>query len=256
MTGKPILGMTRRRLIVLGIAVFLAGLIIRFPANAAVAWFLPEVPGFEIGTANGTVWQGQLLGVQYRKLEIKRIDWNISAIALVTGSIKAELDARLANGELHATVAHGLGGRTTITGLKGDTSLAIASHIGLMPRDFASGEILLNFQTIELEDGKPVAVEGRGALTGLRNNLMPNVDLGDYEAVLSNSDQGIVGNFRDLQAPVEISGNATLQPDGKYTVTARLRPRPEAPESLKEALKFLGPEDTEGRRQVDLEGRL
>lgn len=256
MSSNAPFGMTRRRLIALGIGVFLGGLVIRFPANAAVAWFLPEIPGVEIGTATGTIWQGRLLGVQYRKLAIERIDWDISATALLTGSVQADLNARLHDGELHATVSHGFGGTTTITNLKGTAPLAIASHIGVMPRDFASGEILLNFQTVQLDNGKPIAVEGRGALTNLRNSLMPDVALGDYEAVLNSTEQGIVGNFRDLHAPVEISGSATLQPTGQYSVSASLRPRPDAPEKLQEALKFLGPEDSEGRRQVEMEGHL
>lgn len=250
------LGLTRGRLVAIGIAVFLAGLIARFPANAAMAWFVPEIPGVSLGTASGTVWSGQLSNIQYRKLSIPQLAWELAPTALLTGTVRSQLEVRLPDGELQANVARSLGGSVRVTDLRGNASLALASRLGVMPAGLASGEILLNFSAIELENGKPVAIDGRGALTGLRSSLMPELALGDYEADISTSGQAITGNFRDLDAPVEISGSATLTPDGQYSVSARLRARPEAPEKLREGLKFLGPEDAEGRRQFDMEGRL
>lgn len=253
--GTILLG-SRRRLIALGLAVFVAGLVARFPANAAIAWFMPDVPGISLGNANGTVWSGHLAGSEYRKLSIPRIEWELSPAALLTGRLTAQLTVHLPQGKINADVSRSVGGHTIISDLQGNASLALASHIGLMPDNFASGELLLNFSHIELENGKPTAIEGRGALTRLRNNLLPGIPLGDYEATIETADTNIVGNFRDMQAPVEITGTATLMPDGRYTVSATLRSRAEAPDELKEGLKLLGPEDAEGRRRLDIEGRL
>jgi hypothetical protein len=63
------------------------------------------------------------------------------------------------------------------------------------------------------------------------------------------------GQLRDLEGPLEVNGQLTLQQSGSYEVNGTVASRASASEDLNKTLQlFLGPADAQGRRTFSLAG--
>lgn len=241
----------------LAVAVYLVALLALFPASLALRWFAPAVPGLALGAADGTLWSGRIGGVEYRGLDLGVAEWSLQPLALLTLTAAAEISLDRPNGApISAEVRAGFDGSAEITALHGAFTLADLERARLLPKNIASGEVILNLERLELLDGRPVAATGRGGLTNLRSPLLPGVPLGSYEGDIDTDDNGISVVFRDVEAPLRVTGEAVLSPDGRYTVSGSVLPTAETPEELRRGLALLGQPDASGRYSFRFSGTL
>ena len=256
--------MTRWRLLLLFIASFSLSMMANLPASLVLSWAGPALQRAGLSTssasATGTLWQGQIENLTYRRLQVPRIAWDWHASDVLRGNLGSDVVVKLAGPGAHQLTAdvryRPLAAKLEIRDLQGSADLAIASQLGLVPADFVTGELLANIRLLVLEDGVPRTLDGQGALQNLGNLYLPGIALGSYQARFATEDETIVGRFSDLDAPVETRGEFTLSADGRYEVNARLRPRDNAPPILVSGLDFLGPADNEGFKRFDTTGRL
>ncbi|MDX1454033.1 MAG: type II secretion system protein N [Gammaproteobacteria bacterium] len=252
------------RLLLLFLASFSLSLVVHLPASLALSWAGPALQrsGLSLAGAgtSGTVWQGQVDNITYRRLDISRVAWEWQAADLLRGVIGTALHVSLpgaGNHQLGADIEFDpFGGQLAVSSLQGSADLSIASKLGLVPPELVSGELLINIRSLVVENGVPIAIDGQGALENLGNLYLPGIPLGSYQARLTTEGNTLVGRFSDLDAPVETRGEVTLAPDGRYQLTARLRPRENAAPILVSGLDFLGPADNDGFKTFKTAGRL
>ena len=245
------------KLATLAIVVYLVTLLAFFPASLAIRWFVPTMPGVTLGPASGTIWNGRLAGVEYSGWNAGNVEWQLKPLALL--ALRAEADVQLAREgttpmsfNIDATPS----GNISVSGLKGAFALADLERAGLMPRNVASGELLVELPRLVIEDNRPVFAEGRVGLAQLQSQLLPGAALGSYEGELSTTDNVITVSFRDVEAPLRVAGTAQLQPEGNYQVSGSITPVGETPDALKRGLMLLGQADASGRYTFNFNGRL
>ncbi len=245
------------KIALLAILVFLAGLVALFPASLAVRWFLPEIPGLVLGAAEGSAWNGRVDGVEYNGWNAGNLHWSLNPLGLLL--LRADADLRLARtgGEITAEVKAGMGGSVLIENLRGTLTVADLENARLVPPNFATGELVLNVESLMLEDGRPISAAGRIGLVRLQSPLLPRVALGDYAGEISTPEAGnIVLRFNELEAPLQVRGDATLDANGSYRVAGRITPLAATPEQIRRGLVFLGSPDNSGAYPFSFQGTL
>lgn len=242
---------------VLAVVVYIAALVTLFPASLAIRWFLPATPGVVLGPAEGTVWTGRVASVEYRAWNIGAVEWSLRPLSLLALAVAADVRLeRSGQGPMSASVRATTDGRVDIRDLQGGITLTDLSRAKLMPANIATGDVILNLQRLGLLDGRPMAAEGRIGLANLQSALLPGVALGNYEGEIETTDAGIIASFRELEAPLRVTGQAQLGQDGRYTVSGNITPSAETPDALRRGLALLGQPDASGRYSFSFSGQL
>ena len=150
-----------RRLIIAGLATFLAGLVILFPARVAIN--AVEVPGVSIAGVSGSVWNGVAQDVNANGVYIRDVSWQLRPLALLIGRVDADVEANLAGGFVETRLSLG-GGSLEVTDLRG--SVALGSLSALVGIPGLAGVANATFERIEVSDGVPVAADPCGFASG------------------------------------------------------------------------------------------
>lgn len=242
---------------ILAFLVYLAGLVTLFPAPLAARWFMPAMPGLVLGPAEGTIWNGRITDIEYRAWNIGAAEWSLRPFSLLALDIAADVKLeRPTQGPMSAFIRATTDGQVDVRDLQGGITLADLSHAKIMPANIASGEVILNLQRLDLLDGRPVAAQGQIGLANLNSALLPGVALGNYEGEIETTDAGIIASFRELEAPLRVTGQAQLGQDGRYTVSGNITPSADTPDALRRGLALLGQPDASGRYSFSFSGQL
>lgn len=245
------------KLATLVVVVYLVTLFALFPASLAARWFMPPILGLVMGPVDGTIWNGRVAGVEYNGLNAGNTAWQLDPLALLT--LRAVADIQLGRGDeapVEFSVAASFGDRIEFNNLQGALTLAELEQARLMPRNVASGNVLLNIPQLVLTNQRPTFAQGRVGLTELQSRLLPGIPLGSYEGEIDTVNDVITLAFRDVEAPLRVSGQAQSQPDGRYTVTGEITPTNATPDALRHGLALLGQPDASGRYTFSFSGQL
>lgn len=245
------------KIALIAVVVFVAGLIALFPASLAARWFVPDVPGLVLGSAEGTAWNGQVNGVEYNGWNAGNLHWSLNPLGLFLLRADAELRLERDAGEITAEVSATSDGRVNVVNLRGPLRIADLENARLVPRNFAAGELVLNVERLILDNGRPVSATGRIGLVNLHSPLLPRVPLGDYGGEMSTPEEGDIRlSFTELEAPLQVRGEARLSADGSYQVSGSITPLSETPEQIRRGLVFLGSPEANGAYPFSFQGTL
>lgn len=245
------------KLATLVIVVYLFTLLALFPASLAARWFMPPLPGLVMGPVDGPIWNGRIAGIEYNGLNAGNASWQLDPLALLI--LRVVADVQLERGDaapLEFSIAAGLGNKVEFLNLQGTLTLAELEQARLMPRNIATGQLLLNVPQLVMVSQRPVYAEGSVGLVELQSRLLPGVPLGSYEGDVSTSNNVIQFGFRDVEAPLRVAGEGRLQPDGRYSVTGNITPTNATPDALRRGLALLGQPDASGRYTFNFSGQL
>ncbi|MDH3747614.1 MAG: type II secretion system protein N [Gammaproteobacteria bacterium] len=241
-----------RRLIVVGILVFVTGLIVIFPARVAYRWFAP--PEVSLSGIHGTIWYGSASDASAAGVYLRDISWRNQPLRLFTGKLSYAIDASPSGGILESDVAISIGGDIHIDDLHGSISLASLEQVtgirGL--RGSANAE----FESLTLKDGVPVEAVGSVVVTDLLVPLAALIPIGGFKAEFFTQQDGVVASVEDTEAAIDLAGRLLLSEDRSYEFLGQLAPKPDTPAQLKNQLQFLGSADERGQYELRLEGVL
>ncbi len=243
---------TRSRLLIIGLVIFLIGLIALFPARVAYHWASP--PGVAIAGIEGTVWRGRALEGEVAGLYLRDIGWRMRPLALFKGQLAYAVEADATSGFAAANVALGVGGRAVLEDLSASLTLQTLQPLVGMPG--LDGQMSLQFQRLELEDGVPVAANGTLEVANLRAPIVHRSPLGGFRAEFFTQDTGIVASVEDVNAVVDLAGSLSLTADRNYQFIGQVAPTDRTPTELREQMRFLGSPNERGNYEVRLEGQL
>jgi len=240
----------RAALILVGV-VFLATLLVRLPARV-LALLLPSQVA--CAAPSGTVWSGSCDELRAGTLHIAGLSWQLHPAALLRLQLAADVASSDPAAQGQARLRVGLDRDLTITGLQ--SMLTLPGVLDFMPAG-SSGNLQLSVASARMHDAHLVELQGRIALLRLRI-ANPPVDLGSFELQFPPSEPGaaMVGQLRDLDGPLSVSGVLQLNGAGSYDLEGSVSPKPGASADLTQALQLLGPPDAQGRHTLSMAGTL
>ena len=242
--------------IVIGVIIYLVFLLVYLPANWLVS-IAPLPNNVAISGAEGTLWQGQASLVTIDQRQIEQVSWQLSPWGLLVG--KADIDFKIGN---RATPVSGKGSISwSFSGLR-------ANNIRFdLPDSFLLAGARLPFKTqidgdvslmVEiLEQGKPWCEQLSGKLF-LNNSNVKNqygvYPLGNISLGLSCLDGQLKIATDETQNVLGLTGSAILGESNLVKVSAKIKPTDAQPKDLREALSFLGRQDSQGYYPINYQG--
>jgi general secretion pathway protein N len=241
-----------KRYVLAGLLVFLAVLVVSFPARVAYRWFAPS--DLTLSGISGSIWSGSaaegLAGGAY----IRDITWKLKPAGLLGGKLAFATTSRPASGSMNTDVAVGLDGSLTLSNLSGNVPLDLVHQA--FQRAGLSGDLSLQFETLALRNGLPVDASGSMTIANLFAPALSAGVLGDFGAQFQSADGVITGTVDDLSGVLDVAGTITISPDRSYSLVGDVAARPGAPPSIEQQLRFLGSPDARGFRPFRFEGQL
>ena len=247
----------RAALILLGV-VFLATVLVRLPPRALL-WALP--PDVACESPGGTVWSGTCGEVRVDAVTLQGLSWRLHPGALLHLRLAADLSSDDPAATGHAQVELSRGGEVSIAALA--AQIALPGRVGLVGPG-TSGTLQLDIDSARISGGHLAALQGRSVLQQLRL-ANPPADLGSFEllfappvaeAQLPGAAVAMLGQLRDLNGPLSVTGVLRLSPDGSYELAGSVAPKADADPELARVLQLLGTPDAQGRRAFSIAGTM
>ena len=235
-----------RRYLLIGALAFLALLVWRLPAS----WVAALLPGaLRCADASGSLWNGRCGTLRAQGLELQGVSWQLAALPLLTGTAEIQLQVDDARVAASARVRARTGGAWRAEHVSLRLPLEHPQlHLG--PPGYR-GNIVADLAEISGHGATVAMASGTVQLLQLRSSA----ELGSYEVRLGPAadGDGITGELRDLEGPLQVDGQLRLRPHG-YELQGHALPRNPPGEPLAKALDMLGPPDADGRRPFSVEG--
>lgn len=249
--------MSRRRLLALGLLVFLVMLVWRAPAATVYGWVAPAQAAVTISGLSGTVAAGKAQALSVRNQTVLHgVEWRLKPLWLLLGRPAVGIrsgEGLLIDGEVQLRPL----GDVVFSDfrLNGPLKplLAVAGQ-AFLPVDAQLGA---NIAQLRLDDGFPRSASGSLNVQGLAWKLGPEpVLLGDYEAQAVDENGNIVVSIRSLAGALDVSGGAHLNGDRSWDLHLQLRAKAGAPPAIVNLLPSLGQPDTQGFYHLRRQGTL
>lgn len=252
--------MKTRRVILLGVVVFLVALVLRMPAVQMQRVLGPSLAqaGVQLQGIEGSLSAGRAAQVDLRgNALLHDLGWNLRAAHLLLGRASFMLaggrDGTLVDGTAFVVPS----GTLTLQDFKLASSLkavlAAAGYAG-MP---VEGQVNLDLSRMKLRESWPRQAQGTLTVRGMGWKLgREAVVLGDYTATLDNETGGVKAVVSTLSGALEINGQARLAEDRSYEVDLQMRPKPNAPPMVPNLVRNLGAPDAQGWYHVRRRGQL
>ena len=241
-----------KRLIAVGVAALVLGLVATFPARIAYQWFAPEE--LALSGISGSIWNGAATQLSAGGLYLSEPTWRFRPVSLLGLKAGYAVSGRLPSGFLESNVAFGPGGRVYLDDL--NAAIPLAYFDPLLPVAGIEGEVSVQFRRLAFADGFPVRADGIVNISGLILRPLAPSALGDFRADLQTDDGVISAVVEDVSGVLDVSGNLILQGDRTYSFVGQVAPTANAPVAVVEQLRFLGSPDQRGRREFRFEGSL
>ena len=242
-----------KRYLIAGLLVFFIVLIASFPARLAFRWFAP--PDLQLTGVGGSVWNGNAAEALAGGAYLRDLRWTLRPSALAKGKLGFSASARPASGTLKTVVAIGFGGALELSDLSGNVALDLV-HPAFQQGGIA-GDLALEFESLVISGGRPVEANGSITVGNLYAATLSAAPLGDFLATVETIDGRIIGEMDDVGGVLDIEDTSlTIEPDGSYTLIGEVAPRPNAPPSVGQQLRFLPNGDRPGYKQFRFDGRF
>lgn len=247
------------RLLIIGLLCLLLFTVIRFPASTAFAWFTPQSAG--VFGVSGTLWSGEARLISVAGLQLRNTEWNVSVWRLLTGEIGGRFRSRWSGGFIEVDGGISLSGTISLSDLRGSFDIAPLNNVLGMPD--IGGIASVELSEVVIRDGWPQRLVGRGELRSLSSPMMGSGSeqfIGDVGFLFNTNTETdlntVTGQLQDTGGPLQLNGTLILTPPRNYDLKTRVRARPEAPESLRRNLQFLGSPEADGTHVFQLAGSL
>jgi len=241
-----------KRLIVVGVATLLLGLLATFPARIAYHWFAPAT--LQLAGIDGTVWRGSATEGQAAGLYIRNLYWTFKPLSLLTGKLAFNTRMDPAGGFMQTDLFTGMNGDILFENLEGAVSIGALRDLIQIPG--LDGRISLQFSALEIIDNLPATANGVAEITNLFVAGLSSAPIGDFRAEFSSTSDGILASIEDTAGMFDLAGTLRVSPDGVYSLIGLIAPTTTTTPQVIEQLRFLGSPNARGQREFRLEGEL
>jgi general secretion pathway protein N len=238
-------------IVALGVVAYLVFAIATLPARLLVSRLAPAVTAAGV---HGTVWNGQAQVVQTGNTRVGSVAWKLRALPLLIGRLQGDLKVTRVDGFAQARFKGRFSGAIELTDVTASTPLAA---LAAAPGGW-TGTVNARLAHLALENGWPMSAEGTIEVLDLTGPARRPANMGGYKITFPPGASGdeLVGALSDMGGPLNLAGNLRLKPDRSYVVEGAVAARPEAPKNVADALQYLGPPESDGRRPFSIAGTL
>ena len=236
----------------IGVATFVVGVILFFPARVAYRWFAP--PEVTVSAIRGSVWFGSASEAVVAGVYLRELHWRLRPAALLTGRLAYAIKSNLASGFVQGDIALGVTGRIAGRDISIGMPLQVLQTTLLIPG--LQGDLSAQFSDLAIDDGLPVTLVGTIEVSRLVIPLVQRESLGDFKAEFLTRESGIVASIEDTDADFDLAGSLRIATDRSYEFVAALSPRANTPAAVRQQMQFLGSANERGQHEFRLEGTL
>ncbi|NNF52771.1 MAG: type II secretion system protein N [Gammaproteobacteria bacterium] len=205
---------------------------------------------------SGTVWRGSAAGIDVGGLQLGGSTWRFKFLNLLRAEAAIDFTTEI-GGETIAGSAGSRGpGHLRLVDVTG--RIPVAELAAFLPTGFFSGTAEFDLAEVVIDDSTPVAINGQLLILNLTAlTTRPPTTFGDFQVTFTDQQQvPLIGALSDLRGFIELNGQVELGEDRSYTLEATLSPRQGAPAQISSMLNFVGPDQGQGRRKLNLSGNL
>jgi len=249
-----------RRLIYLGLAVYLIVLFNNIPASFLSRYLLPALPVGKLVNlegVKGSIWRGTAMNASVDRVNIGKLSWDLSGWGLLLGHINLTLDFHSPVSKGHGRVSIGLGGSVSAEDIQAQFPAEILTPLFYgFPISF-DGELHGNIISLDLEPGRTLNCKGRILWRAAALRSPQHVELGDFVVALEPNNLGSKLEIKDGNTgPVQADLNIHLKGSGEYKLNGWLKSRDESQQHIAEALRLIGRADNSGKYWLTRNGAL
>ena len=241
-----------KRLIFLGLIVFVAVMVVTFPARVAYTWFAPAE--LQLSGIEGSIWNGSAAEGFAAGAYIQNINWQFKPMALLSGNLAYQTSSNPASGTMNSEVAVGMSGELTLSKLTGNLPLDLVHPA--FQQNGIRGDIALQFDSVVINNGMPSTVVGSVTIEDFFVPDLSTSTLGDFRADFQMIDGNVVGSVEDIAAVIDVAGTINLNADRSYTFIGTVAPTSATPASIVNQLPYLGSANERGQHDFRFEGQL
>lgn len=235
-----------------------ATIVVRWPLAWATHW-LPA--GVRCDWPAGTLWHGRCGTLAVDGVLLGDTSWQLHPLALLRGTLAADLSAQQGADRIAARVELRPDGRRIARNVEADLTLGS----GMLQQGAAglSGRVHAQFERAVLHGRAVRDLAGVVTVRGLAQGQTP---LGSFEVRFpaapaggnhpgsTNGAPGVTGALRDIGGPLGVAGTLTLTDEPGYVVDGRVTVRADTPPALARQIALLGTPDAAGGRPFSVAG--
>lgn len=239
-------GLRKTWLVVLGVIAYVVFLLISMPATQAWAWFGEQAP-VKVYGISGTIWQGQAALLVQQDQRLEALQWEVRPAGLLRGQLRAQVQARVADGRLRGNVAVTPSGRFEAQQLRLDMPATdLVQWAGLSLPVQVEGRLDTLLQDLAVDGPRVVRADGliswHDASIRFGASALP---LGNLALRLEPGSEGDTGGLLTSQGgPIDIQGRLNMSPNGAFVMDLDVQVVGEVADEVLPSMKLLGiPED-------------
>lgn len=246
--------MKLRNLILLGVASFAVTAIWKMPASFAYQ-FLPQ-DKVKLQGLSGTVWDGKVKQATINNMSLSNIAWTVNVIETLS-RFSLISDVSITDADVTANGLLGISPSQTITldNTQVETTGAFITKLQKMVK--LSGDISSHIRHLSVSKGELPVLDANILLKqGALIAPMRIAAVGDYSIVVEPTDNGLNAKISSNEAPLQLSGDATIDHKWNYNTNINIKPTKTAGKGLVNVLKLAGKPAKDGSIPIKQKGQL
>ncbi|MBT8135461.1 MAG: type II secretion system protein N [Gammaproteobacteria bacterium] len=232
-----------RSLLLLGVVAWLVFALVTLPATLAFRWFAPD--DILASGISGSVWRGSAVALQAQQIDFQDVDWNFRPTALLSGKFGYTISAGVGSGAVQTIAMFSPTGVITLRDTAG--VLPVGALSGLLPVTTIDGRIGLDLAELKLKSNWITDARGTVDLVELQLLQPVSEKLGSFALIFDGAaDDGLTGQFREVNGPLEARGTLLLLPDNAWKLEGTVKASGDASAQLRRGLPMLGQRNPDG----------
>ncbi|WP_455203563.1 type II secretion system protein N [Kaarinaea lacus] len=247
------------RYVLLGLACYLAFLIVTLPANAVYGywknWLGAEVP-LVLEGIDGSIWSGSAAQALISDQKVQKLKWQFRPIKLLMGKAELALDFSLQEGYGKGNLGKSLFGGIYLHDVEAWLPMMEFLTFFNMQSLKPGGALAINLNELQIQDRTIASAIGSLVWQDAEVTILKPMPLGSLQVELQPDDDGIKGVLSDQGGPLQAEGLFTLNSEGKYDFNAALAVRDSQQKDLQNAIRSLGRSDRDGKVKLTHSGDI
>lgn len=240
-----------------GIAAYVLFLLITLPASIISSRLAKH--GVNTSSTSGSVWHGQVTGLQVGVLNMGNAEWHLRFLPLLTGKLAADIKLVQPDGFADARVAATLSGRIILSNISASLPLQSIVGSGGLPGGWM-GKAQAKLDKLELKNGWPIAAHGTLDLIDVTGPASKPNNIGAYRIKFPADNapaDTLMGTLESLpDAAIDVTGTLKFAADRSYQLDTMVAARGNAPQNFADGMQYLGAADAQGRRPFSVSGTM
>ncbi len=246
-----------KELILLAIISFIIALLWKAPATLLTSNLQKNNPDLSITGVTGRFWSGKAEQLHFQQTDLGKVSWTLNPLGLLSATFKGHFN--VSNPELNAEGDFSLGLNNVL--LLQDTSFNVSGKWVNQFQQAAKlgGQFRGNIAELELQQDEVLELPlVNGVLNWEKGSLSSPISLpdGNYQLTITPDNEGkLTGNLISNNAPIELSGNITLDKKWQYATDLKIKTTPRG-KALRGLLSFAGKKNPDGSVNIKQSGSL